>query len=94
MIGLEKFYSGTGVQKYLILLCFAVDCGADQNETKDYDKLLARLEAGKHGDWLCANPIRSIKDKDEVKNLARYCSCKHDQQRQWLLKRAEDRDLY
>lgn len=69
--------------------------GTDQKwETKDYDKLLARLEAGQAWRFrLCANPIRSsIKDKDEVKNRGKvFAHVTHDQQRQWLLKRAEDR---
>lgn len=60
-------------------------------ETKDYDFLLSRLQAGQ--DWhfrLCANPTRSsFKEKETATGRGKvFAHVTQEQQRQWLLLKA------
>ena len=61
-------------------------------ETKAYDPLLARLQKGQVWRFrLCANPVRSsFREKDDASGRGKvFAHVTQDQQRQWLLARAE-----
>ncbi len=60
-------------------------------ETKDYGKLLDRLLSGQAWRFrLKANPVRSVKEKDAPGRGKVMAHVTQEQQKQWLLKRAED----
>jgi CRISPR system Cascade subunit CasE len=64
-----------------------------QWETKNYDPFLTRLKVGQVWQFrLCANPTRnSSTDKDEKSGRGKvFAHVTQDQQKQWLLKRAEN----
>lgn len=57
-------------------------------ESKNYDPLLDRLAAGQAWQFrLCANPVRSSREEGARGKV--YAHVTQDQQRQWLLSRAE-----
>lgn len=60
-------------------------------ETKDYAKLLDRLQIGQTWQFkLKANPVRSVKEKDAAGRGKVVAHVTPEQQKQWLIKRAEE----
>lgn len=63
-----------------------------QWETKNYEPLLSRIESDQTWQFrLCANPVRSsLKEKDEGSKRGKlFAHVTQEQQRQWLLNKAE-----
>jgi CRISPR system Cascade subunit CasE len=66
---------------------FVLQLGAAQGESRSYDSLLGRLEAGQRWRFrLCANPVRSVFVPGARGKVAAHVTAA--QQRQWMLQKA------